>query len=76
MMGNVLLFFKPPYILEPLIRGLHEAFPDLNIRTTFQLTEDFWKIPKWMAQFGLGYHFYLRQFTIHQEETSLFAEQS
>jgi hypothetical protein len=44
--------------------------------TVYHSLEDFWKIPKWMAQFGLGYHFYLRQFTIHQEETSLFAEQS
>ncbi len=31
------------YILEPLIRGLHEAFPDFNIRTTFQLSEEFCK---------------------------------
>jgi colanic acid/amylovoran biosynthesis protein len=29
------------YILEPLIRGLREAFPDLNIRTTFQLSHEF-----------------------------------
>jgi hypothetical protein len=49
--------------------------PKLAI-SVYNSLEDFWKIPKWMAQFGLGYHFYLRQFTIHQEETSLFAEQS
>ncbi len=29
------------YILEPLIRELHKAFPHADIRTTFQLSEQF-----------------------------------
>jgi FkbM family methyltransferase len=36
--------------------------------------EDFWKIPQFIDGLGLGYRFYLRHFTIHAEETVLFAE--
>jgi FkbM family methyltransferase len=35
---------------------------------------DFWEIPQWIERLGLGYRFYLRHFTIHSEETVLFAE--
>jgi colanic acid/amylovoran biosynthesis protein len=28
-------------IIEPLIRGIHEAFPDAEIRTTLQMSDDF-----------------------------------
>ena len=35
---------------------------------------DFWEIPEWLESLGLGYKFYLRHFTIHSEETVLFAK--
>ena len=35
---------------------------------------DFWEISQWIDGLGLGYCFYLRHFTIHAEETVLFAE--
>lgn len=35
--------------------------------------EDFWTIPQYIASLDLGYRFALRHFTIHQEETVLFA---
>ena len=34
---------------------------------------DFWEIPKYLESLNLGYKFYLRHFSIHQEETVLFA---
>lgn len=35
---------------------------------------DFWEIPQWIEGLGLGYRFHLRHFTVHAEETVLFAE--
>ncbi|MFT4518054.1 MAG: FkbM family methyltransferase [Halioglobus sp.] len=35
---------------------------------------DFWTIPQWIDSLNLGYRFYIRHFTIHAEETVLFAE--
>jgi len=35
---------------------------------------DFWTIPQWIESLNLGYQFSLRHFTIHSEETVLFAE--
>ncbi len=37
---------------------------------------DFWEIAQWIDGLGLGYRFHLRHFTIHAEETVLFAEVS
>ena len=34
---------------------------------------DFWTIPRYIESLDLGYKFYLRHFTIHAEETVLFA---
>jgi hypothetical protein len=57
------------------LRGAEESIrrfrPKMAI-TVYHSLEDFWEIPKWIAQLGLGYRFYLRHFTIHQEETVLF----
>jgi len=47
--------------------------PKLAISVYHQL-HDFWTIPQWVDSLGLGYRFYLRHFTIHAEETVLFAE--
>jgi FkbM family methyltransferase len=35
--------------------------------------EDFFDIPDYLNSLNLGYHFFLRHFTIHAEETVLFA---
>ena len=62
---------------QQALRGSEESIrrfqPKLAI-TVYHSLEDFWEIPKWIAQLGLGYQFYLRHFTIHQEETVLFAK--
>lgn len=47
--------------------------PKLAISVYHKL-QDFWEIPKWIEELGVGYRFYLRHFTIHAEETVLFAE--
>ncbi|WP_295428805.1 FkbM family methyltransferase [uncultured Thiodictyon sp.] len=46
--------------------------PKLAISVYHKLA-DFWEIPQWIDSLGLGYRFSLRHFTIHQEETILFA---
>jgi len=46
--------------------------PKLAI-TVYHSLNDFWEIPEWLESLGLGYKFYLRHFTIHAEETVLFA---
>ena len=62
---------------QQALRGSEESIrrfqPKLAI-TVYHSLEDFWEIPKWIAQLGLGYQFYLRHFTIHEEETVLFAK--
>lgn len=47
--------------------------PKLAISVYHNL-HDFWTIPQWIDGLNLGYRFYLRHFTIHHEETVLFAE--
>jgi len=47
--------------------------PKLAISVYHNL-HDFWAIPLWVESLDLGYCFYLRHFTIHAEETVLFAE--
>jgi len=36
--------------------------------------KDFWEIPQFLDRLVLGYRFYLQHFTIHGEETVLFAK--
>jgi FkbM family methyltransferase len=52
---------------------IHRDRPKLAISVYHKL-HDFWTIPRWIDSLGLGYRFYLRHFTIHGEETVLFAE--
>jgi FkbM family methyltransferase len=47
--------------------------PKLAISVYHQL-HDFWTIPQWIDSLRLDYRFYLRHFTVHAEETVLFAE--
>jgi FkbM family methyltransferase len=44
--------------------------------SVYHKLHDFWTIPKYIDQLGLGYRFSLRHFTIHHEETVLFAAPS
>jgi FkbM family methyltransferase len=46
--------------------------PKLAI-TVYHNFEDYWTIPQYIESLGLGYRFYLRHFTMHAEETVLFA---
>jgi len=62
---------------QQALRGAEKSIrrfkPKLAI-TVYHSLEDFWEIPQWIAQLGLEYKLYLRHFTIHQEETVLFAK--
>jgi FkbM family methyltransferase len=62
---------------QQALRGAEECIrrfkPKLAI-TVYHSLEDFWEIPQWIDELGLGYKFYLRHFTIHSEETVLFAK--
>jgi len=61
--------------LEALKGGesvLRQFKPKLAI-TVYHDFKDFWTIPQYLDSLGLGYRFYLRHFTIHAEETILFA---
>jgi FkbM family methyltransferase len=46
--------------------------PKLAISIYHRL-EHFWEIPRYISGLGLGYRFYIDHFTIHAEETMLFA---
>jgi FkbM family methyltransferase len=54
-------------------RVIREFRPRLAI-TVYHSPADFWQIPQFIDSLGLGYRFYLRHFTIHAEETVLYAE--
>lgn len=51
---------------------LKKSRPKLAIAVYHRL-DDFWTIPQYLDELGLGYQFYLRHFTIHTEETVMFA---
>jgi FkbM family methyltransferase len=61
----------------PALRGAEKSIrrfkPDMAI-TVYHSLEDFWQIPQYLESLNLGYMFYLRHFTIHAEETVLFAK--
>lgn len=51
---------------------INQHKPKIAIAVYHQL-QDFWEIPQWIDSLKLGYTFRLRHFTIHSEETVLFA---
>jgi len=53
-------------------KTLREFKPKLAI-TVYHDFKDFWQIPQYLDELNLGYRFYLRHFTIHAEETVMFA---
>jgi FkbM family methyltransferase len=58
--------------LKGSVTTLRKYRPKLAISVYHDL-QDFWSIPKYIRELELGYRFYLRHFTIHSEETILFA---
>ena len=50
-----------------------ERFKPTLAISLYHKKEDFITIPQWIQSLGLGYEFYLDHFTIHGEETILFA---
>ena len=58
--------------MSPNESVLRQFRPKLAI-TVYHDFKDFWEIPQFLDRLGLGYRFYLRHFTIHAEETVLFA---
>lgn len=53
-------------------KSIRKHRPKMAI-SIYHKQEDFWTIPQYIEGLGLGYRFALRHFTIHQEETVLFA---
>lgn len=53
-------------------QSIRKYRPKLAI-SIYHKPDDFWTIPQYIEGLGLGYRFALRHFTIHQEETVLFA---
>ena len=53
-------------------KSIQRFRPKLAISVYHRL-QDLWEVPKWLDALDLGYDLYLRHFTIHQEETVLFA---
>lgn len=62
-----------PYALLGAIETLRKFKPKLAI-AIYHSMDDFTNIPLWINNLGLGYKLYLDHFTIHSEETILFAQ--
>jgi hypothetical protein len=54
-------------------RTLRRDRPRLAI-SLYHKPEDFYEIPEFLAGLGAGYRLYMDHYTIHEEETVLFAE--
>jgi hypothetical protein len=61
-----------PNALRGAEQTLRKYKPNLAIAIYHSLS-DFVKIPEYLSSLGLGYKFYLGHFTIHEEETILYA---
>ena len=61
-----------PYALKGAEESIRKFKPKLAI-AIYHSISDFCSIPEWIDQLGLGYKFYLGHYTIHQEESILFA---
>ena len=58
--------------LQGAEKTLRKFRPTVAVSVYHNLS-DFWTIPRYLESLDLGYKFYLRHFTIHAEETVLFA---
>lgn len=61
-----------PYALKGAINTIRKFRPKLAI-AIYHSMDDFVNIPKWLIEQNLNYDFYLGHYTIHAEETILFA---
>ena len=61
-----------PYALEGAVKTIKKYRPNLAI-SIYHNMDDFSKITPWLDNLGVGYKFYVRHFTIHSEETIMFA---
>lgn len=61
------------YALKGAEQTIRKFKPVLAIALYHSL-DDFYDIPKWIDSLNLGYKFYLGHYTIHKEETVLFAK--
>ncbi len=59
--------------LKGAVVTIRKFKPKLAISVYHNL-KDFWEIAQWINSLDLGYEFHLRHFTIHAEETVLFAK--
>jgi FkbM family methyltransferase len=82
-LDHVLHGIKPTYIKMDIEGAEKEALlgsvgiikeyePDLAI-SVYHLVEHLWELPNLIASFGVGYQFYLRNYTSHISETVLYA---
>ena len=62
-----------PYALKGAVGTIKRFKPKLAI-AIYHSMHDFVEIPRFIDELGLGYKLYLAHFTIHGEETILFAE--
>ena len=58
--------------LQGAERTIREFCPRLAL-SLYHRPEDFFTIPIWIDQLGCGYRFFLEHYSIHQEETVLYA---
>lgn len=62
-----------PFALEGAIKTIRKFKPKLAI-ANYHSMEDFTNLPQWIANLGLGYKLHLGHYTIHAEETIIFAK--
>jgi FkbM family methyltransferase len=62
-----------PFALKGAINTIRKFKPKLAI-ANYHSMEDFTDIPNWIASLGLGYKLHLGHYTIHSEETIIFAK--
>ena len=61
-----------PYALEGAVKTIKKFRPNLAI-SIYHNMDDFSQIAPWIANLGVDYKFHIKHFTIHAEETVLFA---
>jgi hypothetical protein len=62
-----------PVALKGAIKTIKKYRPKLAI-AIYHSMNDFVGIPKWIDDLGLGYKLFLGHYTIHSEETVIFAK--
>ena len=60
--------------LQGAINTLKKYRPKLAISIYHRAPTDYFEIPEFLLSLDLGYQFYIRHYTIHAEETILYAK--